>query len=42
MTTEDALRGILWRDDAQIVTQVATKRYGPQAGAWIRVVEEKP
>jgi Holliday junction resolvase RusA-like endonuclease len=40
-STEDALTGILWRDDSQIVTQFATKRYGPQAGALITVVEEK-
>ena len=25
---EDALTGVVWRDDAQIVTQHATKRYG--------------
>lgn len=38
--TEDALKGILWRDDAQIVSQAATKRYGPQAGCRIRVRPE--
>ena len=36
-STEDALTGILWRDDAQVVTQYATKRYGPQAGCLISV-----
>jgi Holliday junction resolvase RusA-like endonuclease len=39
-STEDALKGILWRDDSQIVTQAATKRYGTQAGCLIRVVQE--
>jgi Holliday junction resolvase RusA-like endonuclease len=36
-STEDALKGILWRDDSQIVTQGASKRYADQAGAWITV-----
>lgn len=40
-STEDALKGILWRDDSQIVTQYVTKRYGEQAGALIRVRQEK-
>lgn len=39
-STEDALKGILWRDDSQIVTQLATKRYGSQAGAWITIRPE--
>ena len=38
---EDSLKGIVWRDDSQIVTQAATKRYGPQAGCLIRVAPEK-
>jgi Holliday junction resolvase RusA-like endonuclease len=38
---EDALKGILWKDDSQIVTQAATKRYGEQAGCRIRVAQEK-
>jgi Holliday junction resolvase RusA-like endonuclease len=38
--TEDALKGILWRDDAQVVTQMVTKRYGPQSGCRIRVRSE--
>jgi Holliday junction resolvase RusA-like endonuclease len=36
-STEDALKGILWRDDSQIVTQGVSKRYAEQAGAWITV-----
>jgi Holliday junction resolvase RusA-like endonuclease len=40
-STEDALKGILWRDDCQIVTQTVTKRYGDIAGCKIYVVEEK-
>lgn len=38
-STEDAITGILWVDDAQIVMQVITKRYGDQPGA--RVVVEQ-
>lgn len=34
-STEDALTGILWRDDAQIVLQVISKKYGAQPGARI-------
>lgn len=40
-STEDALKGILWRDDAQVVTQFITKRYGAQAGCRIRVRPEE-
>lgn len=40
-SAEDALKGILWRDDSQIVSQFATKRYGPQAGMAITVAPEK-
>lgn len=32
-STEDALTGIAWRDDAQIATQRITKRYGDKPGA---------
>jgi len=34
---EDALTGILWLDDAQVVTQIGLKRYGPTPGALIKV-----
>lgn len=36
-STEDALTGILWRDDAQIVTQIGCKRYETSPGCWISV-----
>jgi len=32
---EDAATGLLWADDAQIVTQTATKRYGARPGVVI-------
>jgi Holliday junction resolvase RusA-like endonuclease len=38
--TEDALTGIIWKDDAQIVTQIATKRYGIIPGCNITVRPE--
>jgi Holliday junction resolvase RusA-like endonuclease len=38
---EDALTGIIWRDDSQVVTQLVTKRYGEQAGVTVTIVEEK-
>jgi len=34
---EDALTGVLWVDDAQIVTQVVQKTYGPLPGALVRL-----
>lgn len=34
---EDACTGIVWRDDAQIVTQIAAKEYGEPARAEIVV-----
>jgi Holliday junction resolvase RusA-like endonuclease len=34
---EDALTGIAWRDDAQIVTQLALKNYGHPEGAHIKI-----
>lgn len=37
---EDALTGILWLDDAQIVSQRCTKRYGDTPGVWIIMREE--
>ena len=36
-STEDALTGIIWRDDAQIVEQVVRKTWGEKSGAWIKV-----
>ncbi|MBN1456575.1 MAG: RusA family crossover junction endodeoxyribonuclease [Sedimentisphaerales bacterium] len=39
-STEDALTGIIWKDDAQVVHQITQKRYcscGQQAGALITV-----
>jgi Holliday junction resolvase RusA-like endonuclease len=36
---EDALTGIIWRDDAQIVTQFVTKRYGDTPGVQVNVRE---
>jgi Holliday junction resolvase RusA-like endonuclease len=40
--TEDALTGIAWKDDAQIVEQIAAKLYTEStAGAWI-TIEEMP
>jgi len=35
--TEDALKGIAWHDDSQIVSQEASKRYALTAGAWITI-----
>lgn len=41
-STEDALTGIAWADDAQICQQSATKEYSEQPGAFIEIspVEE--
>ena len=36
-STEDALTGIIWTDDARVVDQRASKRYGNRAGAQIDV-----
>lgn len=36
-STEDALTGVLWNDDAEIAVQVVTKQYGQQPGALIEV-----
>lgn len=38
-STEDALKGITWRDDSQVVVQSATKIYSARPGALIEVVE---
>jgi len=35
--TEDALTGICWHDDAQVVNQTATKRYGALEGVRITI-----
>jgi Holliday junction resolvase RusA-like endonuclease len=34
---EDALTGVVWTDDAQVVEQLATKRYGEPEGAHVEV-----
>lgn len=36
-STEDALKGICWGDDAQVAQQSVTKRYGERPGAVVRV-----
>ncbi len=36
-STEDALTGIIWRDDSLIVHQCVTKVYGAQCGAFVTV-----
>lgn len=36
-STEDALKGVAWQDDCQVVSQSAGKFYGPQPGCWIRI-----
>ena len=36
---EDALTGVLWRDDSQIVFEALTKRYGERARLMVRVGE---
>ena len=36
-STEDAMSGLAYRDDAQIVHETLIKRYGCQAGAWITI-----
>lgn len=34
---EDGLNGVAWRDDSQVVLQLAVKEYGPQAKATIEI-----
>jgi Holliday junction resolvase RusA-like endonuclease len=36
-STEDALKGIAWHDDCQVVSQSAGKFYGHRPGCWIRI-----
>ena len=36
-STEDALTGVIWRDDSQVVFQTAGKKYGEKPGALITV-----
>jgi Holliday junction resolvase RusA-like endonuclease len=38
-STEDALTGIIWVDDAQIVEQTVAKQYAATPGAMIKVCE---
>jgi Holliday junction resolvase RusA-like endonuclease len=37
---EDALTGVLWNDDAQVVSQLCTKRYGDRPGVIVELREE--
>ena len=37
---EDALTGVVWKDDAQVVEQFVSKRYGPRPGANVIVTVE--
>ncbi len=37
---EDALTGVVWRDDACVVTQAVRKRYGEFPGVHVRIEEE--
>lgn len=39
---EDALTGIVWRDDAQVVEQTAWKTYGSPEGAHVTVIPLAP
>lgn len=36
---EDALNGVAWRDDSQIVDQKVSKRYGPELKAVVTIAE---
>jgi len=40
-STEDALTGVIWKDDSQVVTHSTTKRYnnGEKTGALISIEE---
>ena len=39
---EDALKGIAWFDDAQVVRQLIEKRYGDTPGAAVEIRKEVP
>lgn len=36
-STEDAMTGVIWKDDAQVVEQIITKRYSETPGARISI-----
>jgi Holliday junction resolvase RusA-like endonuclease len=36
-STEDALTGIAWRDDTQVVSGSTLKQYGDRPGCWISI-----
>lgn len=38
-STEDALKGVLWADDAQIAVQTASKTYGEKPGCRITITQ---
>ena len=40
-STEDALKGIAWRDDSQVVDQFACKRYGDHIGCKVTITEKE-
>lgn len=37
---EDSLTSVIWRDDAQVVSELLTKRYGPTDGVQVDVFAE--
>lgn len=41
---EDALTGVVWKDDSQIAVEVLTKRYGDKPGCQVSIsrLQEKP
>ena len=36
---KDALNGIVWRDDSQIITLIASKYYGDRSGVLVEIAE---
>ena len=38
---EDALTGLIWRDDSQIITHCTSKAYGSPQGCYIKIEEIK-